>query len=220
MGKKIDSNMPLPSNTKYKWHECFAKLMLERKIFNEPNCLEIVDKPDLQNKKTEIGIEVTTAVDKDSLKMERLYIELEYGLARNEEKVKNKIEKLGGKLSNGILVHPGKSRTLNNIYNSFFEKLLLLNNGDYTIFEHNHIFITDENIIHESELDKIILQFIFIQEAYKYKFEKAYIYIYGDKLYEFNLKQEKYNIYQLSSNEVYRISVDARTIVEQKEMEM
>ena len=64
------------------------------------------------------------------------------------------------------------------------------------------------------------LQFIFIQEDYKYKFEKAYIYIYGDKLYEFNLKQREYNIYQLSSNEVYRISVDARTIVEQKEMEM
>ena len=114
--------------------------MLERKIFNETNSLEIADKPDLQNEKTEIGIEVTTAVDKDSLEMERLYIELEYGLAKNKEKVKDKIEKLGGKLSNGILVHPGKSRTLNNIYNSFYEKILLLNNGDYKIFKHNYIF--------------------------------------------------------------------------------
>ena len=220
MGKKIESNMPLPSNTKYKWHECFAKLMLERKIFNETNSLEIADKPDLQNEKTEIGIEVTTAVDKDSLEMERLYIELEYGLAKNKEKVKDKIEKLGGKLSNGILVHPGKSRTLNNIYNSFYEKILLLNNGDYKIFKHNYIFVTDENIIHESELDKMTSQFIFIQEDYKYKFEKAYIYIYGDKLYEFNLKQKKHKIIKFVENEVNVISIDARTLVEEKEKDM
>ena len=82
------------------------------------------------------------------------------------------------------------------------------------------IFVTDENIIHESELDKMTSQFIFIQEDYKYKFEKAYIYIYGDKLYEFNLKQKKHKIIKFVENEVNVISIDARTLVEEKEKDM
>ena len=119
-----------------------------------------------------------------------------------------------------MLVHPGRARTLENIYNSFEFKVMLLNSGNYTIFKHNYIFITDENLIHESEIKMIMTQLEFIQEKYKNKFEKVYIYIYGDNLYELILNLEQYKVYQLSSNDVYRISIDARNIVEEKEMEM
>ena len=156
MSKTIISNMPLPSNTKYKWLECFAKLMLERIIFNELNHLNIVDKPDLQNKTMNVGVEVTTAVDKKDLEMERLYTELEYGLIRDVEGASRKINKLGGKIINGILIHPGRTRTFQNIYKSFAGKVVLLNSGNYTIFKHNYIFITDENLIHDFEINKII----------------------------------------------------------------
>ncbi len=91
MSKIIDSNMPLPANTQYKWHECFAKLILEKSISSEFKDLGIDDKPDLQHKELNIGIEVTTAVDSKNQEMERLYTELEYGLARNREKVLKKI---------------------------------------------------------------------------------------------------------------------------------
>lgn len=220
MSKTILSNMPLPSNTKYKWSECFAKLMMERVITSELNNLDIVDKPDLQNVRMNVGIEVTTAVDKKNMELERLYTELEYGLIRNTEGASKKIKKLGGKIINGVLIHPGRTRTLENIYNSFKEKVILLNSGNYTIFKHNYIFITDDNLIHESEIKMIMTQLEFIQEKYKNKFEKVYIYIYGDKLYELKLSLEQYKVYQLSSDDVYRISIDARTIVEKKEMEM
>ena len=66
----------------------------------------------------------------------------------------------------------------------------------------------------------MIIKFESIQKKYKYNFEKVSIYIYGDNFYELNLKQEKYKIFKLSSDEVYRISIYARTIVEEKEMEM
>lgn len=220
MPKTIIHNMPLPSNTKYKWSECFAKLMLERVITCELNNLAIVDKPDLQNVNMNIGVEVTTAVDKKDMELERLYTELEYGLIRNIEGASNKINKLGGKIINGILIHPGRTRTFESIYNSFKEKVILLNSGNYSIFKHNYLFITDENLIHESELVNMIIKFESIQKKYKYSFEKVYIYIYGDKLYQLNLKQEKYKIFKLPSDEVYRISIDARTMVEEKEMEM
>ena len=220
MSKTIIHNMPLPSNTKYKWSECFAKLMLEKVITSELNNLAIADKPDLQNASMSVGIEVTTAVDKKDMELERLYTEIEYGLIRNIEGEAKKINRLGGKIIDGILIHPGRTRTLMNIYNSFKEKVILLNSGNYTIFKHNYIFITDENLIHEEEIKMVMMELEFIQEKQKNKFERAYIYIYGDKLYELNLKQEKYKIFKLSSDEVYRISIDARTIVEEKEMEM
>lgn len=220
MSKTIFSNMPLPSNTKYNWSECFAKLMLERVIAGELNDLTIVDKPDFRNERMSVGIEVTTAVDKKDLELERLYTELEYGLIRNADAASKKIQKLGGKIINGVLVHPGRTRTLENIYNSFEFKLILLNSGNYNIFKHNYLFITDENLIHESEIINMIIKFESLQKKYKYNFEKVYIYIYGDNFYELNLKQEKYKIFKLSSDEVYRISIDARTIVEKKEMEM
>lgn len=218
MGRKIDSNMPLPSNTKYRWDECFAKLIIERIILNNKIIFEIKDKPDLQSK--EIGIEVTTAEEKDSLEMERLYTNIEYGLIKNKEKALKKIESLGGKISNGILIHPGRTRTLKNIYNAFKEKLTLINNGTYKIFNNNYIFITDENIIQENECSNIVKELVSLQNDLGYKFDKVYIYIYGDNLYEFDLRKESYRVFYLNSDEIYIISCDARKLVEKKEMEM
>ncbi len=217
MLKIIDQNMPLPSNTQYKWHECFAKLILEKSISNECKNLEIVDKPDLQNEKLNIGIEVTTAVDSKSQELERLYTKIEHGIVRNKEKALKKIASLGGQISNGILIHPVRTRTLKNIYSSFKDKVLLLNNGNYIIFEHNYLFITDVNLIHDTELKEIISQFKMVQEKYKYKFEKVFLYIYGNKLYEVDLRNEKYKSYSFQRGEIDKISVDARALVEEKE---
>ena len=41
-----------------------------------------------------------------------------------------------------------------------------------------------------------------------------------DKLYEFNLKQKKHKIIKFVENEVNVISIDARTLVEEKEKDM
>lgn len=218
MNKIIDVNMPLPSNTKYRWDECFAKLIMERIVLNNNVIFEVKDKPDLQNK--EIGIEVTTAEEKDSLEMDRLYTSIEYGLIKNKEKALKKIESLGGKISNGILIHPGRSRTFNNIYNAFNEKLTLINKETYKIFNNNYIFITDENIIQENECSNIVKELVSFQKDLGYKFDKVYIYIYGDNLYEFDLRKESYRIFHFDSDEIYRISCDARKLVEEKEMEM
>lgn len=220
MHKMIDPDLPLPSNTKYRFEECFAKLLLEYFFSNEFETLSLLDKPDLQNKNLDIGIEVTTAVEKNSLELERLYSELEYGLVRNQEKVEHKIKKLGGKISNGVLIHQVRSRTLNNIYNSYKEKLKLINKGSYSLFKKNYIFITDENIIHEAEILKIIKDLNDIQNDMKYKFDKVYIYIFGNNLYELDLKKEKFKTIYLNKNETYKISCEARKLVEQKEMEI
>lgn len=87
MNKVIDPNKPLPPNTKYDWHECFAKIMLEYVLPKEFHELKIKDKPDLQNILLDIGIEVTTAVDEKDLEMDSLFTYLKSGLTRDKQKV-------------------------------------------------------------------------------------------------------------------------------------
>lgn len=217
MNKIIDPNKPLPSNTIYKWHECFAKVMLEFALPNDFNNLKIKEKPDLQNIELNLGIEVTTAENKKDLEMERLYTYLEYDLIRDKQKVKNKIEHLGGSISNGILVHPVRYRDLDSIKNSILEKLNKLNGNGYQIFEHNYIFITESDMILENECAGLLDEYIELQNNFRIKFEKVYIYQYGGKLFEFNMVDRNYNIYTLNSNETYQIGYDARKIVEERE---
>ena len=217
MNKIIDPNKPLPSNTIYKWHECFAKVMLEYVLPNDFNNLKIKDKPDLQNIELNLGIEVTTAENKKDLEMERLYTYLEYDLIRDKQKVKNKIEKLGGSISNGILVHPVRYRNLDSIRNSILEKLKKLKGNGYQIFGHNYIFITESDMILEKECAWLLDEYIKLQNNFRIKFEKVYIYQYGGKLFEFNMVDRNYNIYTLNSNETYQVGYDARKIVEERE---
>ena len=217
MNKIINPNKPLPSNTIYKWHECFAKVMLEYVLPNEFNDLKIKDKPDLQNIKLNLGIEVTTAEDKKDLEMESLYTYLEYDLIKDKQKVKNKIEQLGGSISKGILIHPVRYRNLDNIKNSILEKLNKLNGNGYQIFAHNHIFITEWDMILEKECAELLDEYIELQNNFRIKFEKIYIYQYGGKLFEFDMINRNHNAYTLSLNETYQIRFNARKMAEERE---
>ena len=216
--KTINKNLPLPYNMKYKWEECFAKIILERIVSKKYRYLNNSDKPDFQSNKLNIGIEVTSSVNKDSQEMDRLYSNLSYGLVREEKKVIKKIEKMGGKIVNGVLLQPGRTRTLENIYNSVKEKLQLLNGGEYRIFKSNYIFVFDANVILEMEINEIINRLILIQKEYNHVFNKIFIYLFGNNLYDIDLDEKKYVIYDLSSTNINEMSIEARDIVEKYEM--
>lgn len=217
MNKVIDPNKPLPPNTKYDWHECFAKIMLEYVLPKEFHELKIKDKPDLQNILLDIGIEVTTAVDEKDLEMDSLFTYLKSGLTRDKQKVIKKIEQLGGSISNGILSHPVHYRNLDSINQQLLKKLKKLNGNGYKIFNNNYLFITVIDIILEKECSELIDTYIKLQNNFKVKFDKIFVYKYGGKLFEFNLIERKYNIYILNSNKPYQIGYDARKVVEEHE---
>lgn len=220
MHKIIDSNKPLPANTIFKWEECFAKLMLEYVLPTEFYDLAISDRPDLQSVTLNLGIEVTTAVMKEDLELDKLYTDLEYNLVRNKEKVYNKISYLGGNISGGILMHPVRYRDLSHIKKCICNKLKKLNNVGYKRFNRNYLFITDQNLILEQECIDLLKEYKIIQNQYKIKFQKIYIYLYGGKLYEFDIIHNKYNLYDISTNEICEISINARKMVEDKENEL
>lgn len=219
MSRVIDPNVPLPKNTKYGWDECFAKIMLTEIVSKKFASLMVKECPDLQSEKYNVGVEVTTAVSEESLKIEGLYVDIEYGRVRNIDRAKNKIEKLGGKISNGILLHPVRTRSLAKLYNSYKKKIKLLNGGNYKVFKHNFIFITDVNLILEPELNRIIYVFVKIQEEYNNKFEKAFIYRYGGNLFELDLENRTYIVYTIPYDKACIIGEDAREMVVKKEVE-
>lgn len=218
MDRIIDSNRPLPSHTIYKWEECFAKIMLEYVFPNDFYDLVISDKPDLQSEKLNIGVEITSAVMKDDFELDRLYSDLEYGLTRNKERVNEKINLLGGSVSEGILMHPIRYRDLSQIEKCICNKMEKLNNSQYKKFASNYLFITDQNLILENECSDLLNNYINIQKNCQVKFQKIFIYLYGGKLYEFDLIRKKFNIYDFSRNEPYEIGMNARKMVEDKEI--
>lgn len=212
---KIDKILPLPPNTKLRWIECFAKLVIEKYSSNNISDLNIIDKPDLQNLVNEIGIEVTSAANKEDQEMDNLYSLLDYNLVKNSRKVINKIETLGGKISNGILIHPGRYRDLNKIYESLSNKLDKLNGKNYKKFKTNSIIIFDDNLILNKEYNQIINKFNDISSRYKVKFNVIYLYIYGYKFIEFDLDNNK--IYEVIPENIYELSNKAREMVIQAE---
>lgn len=48
--KVIDEDKPLPKHTNLDYYECYAKVVLEDMCPNQFSDLDILDKPDLQNK--------------------------------------------------------------------------------------------------------------------------------------------------------------------------
>ena len=218
MHKIIDSNKPLPSNTIYNYDECFAKLLLEQQFPDIFKDLELIDKPDLQNTNLDLGIEVTTAIEKNDLELDKLYIGLEYNLVNNRKSVIKKIDSLGGKIHSGILEHPGRSRNLCNIEKCIYNKLKKLNDEDYKKFSKNYLFMTDQNIILEQECPDLLNKYKSLQEGYKYQYHGIYIYRLGGELFEFDFVNNKYNIHEVKN--VYEISMNASKMVEDKENEL
>ena len=210
---KIDPNKPLPRHTKLKWEECFAKLILESFLPKEFKKLSLKDKPDLQNEDHNLGIEVTMAVDKIDSELDRLYIGIEYNQVRNKEQAMKKIEKLGGKINRGILIHPGKSRSFSNVKRMLEKKLELLNNKNIKYFKHNYLFVIDELLIHDYELLPLLTEFMNIQDKYKKKFERIYLYILWGELYEFDLKKQIYKIINVDREQIWKIGNEAREMV-------
>lgn len=137
---------PLPDHTKIDYYECLAKLILEKLFPNEFENLEISDKPDLQDDKNEIGVEVTKARDKRQEENENLYAKIENREVRNRDKAIAKINNFykphtmyvdGQKIrepdryNNGILIGIPDNDNFERIFKSFSEKIKKLNGGGY-----------------------------------------------------------------------------------------
>ena len=111
---------------KYRWEECFAKVVLEQTFPDRFFQLEIVDKPDLQNTLFDVGVEVTTAVAETEKEKDRLFSRLvhECGTTVQRTRSKERIRQLGGTYNDiGVMTSWVDFRGLSRVYATLETKL-------------------------------------------------------------------------------------------------
>lgn len=139
----MDHNKPLPSHTKFDYHECYAKIVLES-LFPNQFDLEIKDKPDLQDKRKSIGIEVTQGRNPKQQEIESLYVKWSYDENINQEKLKRQIKKQGGNIVGGVLSGISESDDFGYSVTAFKDKIDKINAGGYLPMNRYDLFIFDD----------------------------------------------------------------------------
>lgn len=208
---KIKEDEPLPKHTKLDWEECYAKVFLEHMYKNEFGELKIKDRPDLQDEENLIGIECTVAIDKKSQEAEKLYIDLINNNVKNPEKCKEKIKKLGGKITEYVLIQSGTNSSIN-ILNAVKIKLKKLNGNNYKIFKNNYLLIRDCIYIREEEIRELQYSIGIIQNNEKIEFDKIYLLL-NDKFIELNMIDCTNRIIKIDTSTQYELAQKARKIV-------
>lgn len=208
---RIKEDEPLPKHTKLNWEECYAKVVLEKIYKDEFSRLKIKDRPDLQDDDNGIGIECTVAIDKKSQEAENLYIDLINNKVRNPDKCKERINQLGGKITEYMLFQSGTDSSAN-IIESVKIKLNKLNGDNYKIFKNNYLLIRDSIYMREEEIEELQYLIKTIQRKEKLRFDKIYILL-NDKLIKLNMIDYTNEIINVDSCTQYELAQKARKIV-------
>lgn len=205
---------PLPKHTKLDYHECYAKVVLEELYPNVFVDLEIKDKPDLQMEDGNCGIEVTSAIDRDQLMAESLYVDILYNRTRNAIKAREKIEECGCKLNEWCLQGKPGTDSFSFILLAFDKKLKLLNDNRYRIFNKNYLFIFSDIYADEKMIIEAIEEMKLRQKNKDRKFCNVFILVPG-YCYNLDLNIGDFAINRIESN--FHQANKAREIVEKYE---
>ena len=193
MEYKDFANKPLPDHTKVDYYECLAKLILEKMFPNEFENLEILHKPDLQDDKNGIGVEVTIARNKVQEENESLYAKIESGQVRNRDKAIEKINnsyKPYAMYVDGILVGIPDNDDFERIFKSFSEKIKKLNDDGYKKYMENYLFVYSDILANQQMLNQAISEMNNIQTKHKIRFQKVFVCV-PQYIYILNLESKK-----------------------------
>lgn len=215
--------------------EHFVKHILENFYKNKHYNFEVKEKPDLQDEKLSVGIEVTMAIPEKEQNMNNLANKLMYE-KNNLRKINGAISKIqqnGGSLtkinldnnstkniSKGEIFNKNqydiasvsfcKWQTFTNIYDRLEDKLKKLNTpNQYKDFKNQYLFIIDQNLKpSEEHLDEIMKNFDRLQNSAIKKFN--YIFLYLDNtsnpLYEFNMIDKTYKTHYVPETIIEKAS--------------
>lgn len=211
----ISPDRPLPKKLEDEYWETVAKLILET-IFPERFTRLSVDKesPDLRNENT--GIEVTSCINQKTQELDNLYIRYYiYGEESRKEIIKDKIERLGGKINEFALSHPGVSRDLSLLYSCVKNKLSKLNKN-YEVFDSNFLFIFTIDYIADEELSSLLESIIELSLEFAIRFNSVFLCSLGGDLYEFDILNETFSHFVDSRISIQEQAIKARKLIEKK----
>lgn len=212
---EIEKNRPLPSQTKLHYDECYAKFVLEYCYPERYGTLSVLDKPDLQNRCLDIGVEVTTSASENFKAAESVACKLPYLSKDQSEKMREKLENLHVEWHPPVLIHSPEpvyfGRTIEMVETKF-EKL---NSGNYQQFSINDLFVYVNLFLVDAKTRQELLD-TFVSMCNK-KCNFSFIFIYAiDTLYAFDVCNKQVKCFELQQQN-YDFARKARKMVEDAE---
>ena len=197
-----------------KYLEFYAKVVLE-KLFGYQN-LQISNKPDLQNVKGSIGIEVTSSIQKEQHEIESLYsqgkeIKCSKLIRRGDDFMPEIRE---GIIQNGILIGFSEGDSFANVNEAYDLKCEKLSQGNYKSFKRYELFI-ESDILANDKMLKEELKYLcseYLNSPTRY--EKIFVSVPG-YIYIFNLVNNEYSHQKINQEIQYWIAEEAKRQMEQ-----
>lgn len=211
---KIDRDKPLPPHTKLDYYECYAKIVLEDLFPVFISELLLKDKPDLQDIRSQVGIEVTIAETSETIEAQRLYSTLHAVDDVTQSRNIERIEQCGAAYKGDILFGSNSSDDFALINHAVDSKIKKLQKGGYEKFSEYHLFIFSSILASETMLNDEF-EYLGQREIADY-FKKIYIQIPGELLY-FDLIKSTYEVFSVDTNKQFDWAIKARQMVEDGE---
>lgn len=217
--KGTDSYKP----TKYRYDECYAKLVLEKLFPEKYKNLKISDRPDLRDLDNNIGIEVTSCVPEEDIKAIKIYDIIRHS---NDDERKIRLEnwlvERNYIYSEYCLEHPMKSWHWSgleypNIKDTCCKLFLLsvnnkitkLNSGIYEELDEYELYVYSEIFI-EDWMPKLLMKELSLYNSKPKKFR--YIYLLDLKeLYVFDMPNQEIKI-QERDERIYGLGYKAEVL--------
>lgn len=183
---KINRNEPLPSHTKWKMDECYAKVVLENFFPERYSDLKIADKPDLRDEKRRVGIEVTSSIPQKERELSRLWSQT-VCMEESQKKARNieRMEQLNMHYTGGVQVWPAKTyrtdvigeRPSGDFLIAVDEKIKKLNGGQYEDQSRYDLFVHSEIYVWPDQLG-VWMQKLLEELLDKNQQPRRYVYVY------------------------------------------
>lgn len=151
---KNESKSNIGEHEKYRYEECYAKILLERVYPEIYTDLSILDKPDLQNEVLQVGVEVTSAVPSSLREAKACWIK---AIKTNDAKIKDKyvkrMKQLGYTYTGGVqswlrddfdqldIEHLYEETSLLDLEKSITQKLEKLNGGGFKELKQMDLYV-------------------------------------------------------------------------------
>ena len=212
---KIEKNRPLPSHTKLNYDECYAKFVLEYCYPERYGALSVLDKPDLQNRCLDIGVEVTTSASENFKAAESVACKLPYLSKDQSEKKCKKLEELHVERHAQVLIHPPEPVCFGRTIEVVKTKLEKLNSGSYRQLSTYDLFVYVNLFLDDAKTRQELLD-TFVSMCNK-KCNYSFIFIYAiDTLYAFDLCNKQVKRFELQQQN-YDFARKARRMVDDAE---
>lgn len=219
---KIEKGKPLPEHTKLDYYECYAKIILETLFSDRYETLSLADKPDLQNLKKDIGIEVTTAVDSKRREAEKLWYTMPYVKPEKQKKNIERMRQLGVEYTRGFQVWNAVTISgteidgypIEEFIFAYQNKLQKLNEGKYKSFSCYDLFVYSELYVPQSLID-IVLKRLLSYNISDKKFSWVILHA-QENIIVFDLLGKTHKTFDFSDKQ-RSFAIQARELVEKGE---